>query len=84
MVTIITDSTESFSLANGLVYKIDLIVILILSALLIFKEFLMSYYDQNDLLKPDIKLKGKILYIAIIPFLYVFCYVLIYKIFNPA
>ena len=84
MVTIITTSTESLSRANvSSVLRIDLIVILILIELLIFKEFLMSYLDQSSFLQPETKFnKVRILYIAIVPFIYIFCYVLIYRVLN--
>lgn len=84
MVTIITKSTEAFSLANDLVYRIDLIVILILIALLIFKELLFSCFDSRASLDSGTITKGKLVYIVIIPFLYIFSYVLIYRVFHPA
>jgi len=81
MVTIITRSTETFSRGNvPSVLTIDLIVILILIGLLIVHEFLKLNFDQCWLFKSDTKFNiGSIIYIAIIPFFYVFIYVLLYK-----
>ena len=81
MVTTITTSTEFLSRANVVaVLGIDLVVILILIGLLILKEFLKSYFEQYDLLQQETKVNiGQIVDIAIVPFLYVFSYVLIYR-----
>mgnify|MGYP000981601918 CR=1 FL=1 len=82
MTTIITTLTATSSQSNAsTVLGIDLIVILILIGLLIFKEFLKSYFDQSDLIESETKLNiGRIINIAIVPFLYVFSYVLIYRV----
>lgn len=82
MVTIITATAKALSGAYlSLVFQIDLMVFLILIGLLIF----MSFYNQHDFPGPETKLhKGKILYLAIVPFFYVFCYVLIYRVLSAA
>lgn len=81
MVAIITHLTEAFSRGNvSSVLTIDLIVTLILIGLLIFQEFLKLNVDQCWLFQSDTKSNiGSIIYIAIIPFFYVFIYVLLYK-----
>ncbi len=83
MVTTITASSDTLSRADvSTVLGIDLIVILILIGLLILKEF-RKYFEQNGLLQQETKVSIRsIVDIAIVPFLYVFCYVLIYKATN--
>lgn len=83
MIAIITASTLALSQTNiYVVLEIDLIVILILIGLMITKEFLGLYFDQHHLFEQETKLKVcRIIDIAILPFLYVFCYVLIYRLF---
>jgi hypothetical protein len=81
LITTITPSTATLAQANvSTIRGIDLIVILILIGLLIFKEFLKLYFDKYGL-PQDIKvdLIGRLVNIAIVPFLYIFCYVLIYR-----
>jgi hypothetical protein len=81
MVTIITRSTEAFSRGNvSSVLTIDLIIILTLIGLLIAQEFLKLNFDQCWLFQSDSKfIIGSIIYIAIIPFFYIFIYGLLYK-----
>jgi hypothetical protein len=78
---IITRSTEAFCRSNvSSVLIIDLIVIIILAGLLIVQEFLKLNYDQRWMLQSDTKFNiGRIIYIAIIPFFYIFIYVSLYK-----
>lgn len=82
MVTTLTASTVTSSQTNvSTILGIDLIVILILIGLLILREFLKSYLDQRGLLRSKTELnRGKIIYIVMVPFLYVFSYVLIYRV----
>ncbi len=62
---------------------IDLFVFLILTGLLIFKEFQKLLSEQCGLLQPETEsFIKKIIYIAIIPFFYIFVYVLIYRLLN--
>jgi hypothetical protein len=84
MVTIITLSTEPLSRLNiSSILRIDLIIFLILIGLLIFKEFLKPFFDQHNFPQPEIKLFiEKIIYVAIIPFFFIFIYVLIYRYLN--
>lgn len=81
MVAIVTASTLSLSQTNvSVVLKIDLIVILILIGLLITKEFLRLYCNQYGLIGQETKLEiYRIIDIAIIPFLYIFGHVLVYR-----
>ena len=81
MVTTITTPTATLSQANASTVRgIDLVVILLLIGLLIFKEFLKLYFEQYGLPKQVTKLNiGRLINIALIPFLYIFCYVLIYR-----
>jgi nitrogen fixation/metabolism regulation signal transduction histidine kinase len=84
MVVIITTSTLALSRANiSIVLQIDLMVILVLIGLLIIKEFLRSYLEQNGQFEQETKLKMyRMIDIAIVPFLYVFCYVIIYRVLS--
>lgn len=81
MITTLTTSAQIFSMADlSSVLRIDLIVFLILIGLLIFKEFLDLYFVQYALYRPYTKLNiGRLVNIAVIPFFYIFCYVLIFK-----
>lgn len=83
MVAIITTSTLALSLTNlSVVLEIDLIVILTLIGLLITKEFLGLHFDHYGLSEQEQEGKLKIcgiIDIAIVPFLYVFSHVLIYR-----
>jgi hypothetical protein len=81
MDTMITSSTEAFCRGNvSSVFVIDLIVTLILAGLLIVQEFLELDFDQRELSQSDTKFnKRAIIYIAIIPFFYVFIYGFLYK-----
>lgn len=79
MVTIITTSIATLSWAN--IFGIDMMVILILIELLTFKEFIKSYFGQTGSVQQDNKLNiEKLSNIVTVPFLYVFCYVLIYRV----
>jgi hypothetical protein len=84
MIIIITMSEKIFQVTNlSSVLRIDLIVFMILIGLLIFKEFLNLYFVQYSLNRPDTKLNmGGLINIAIIPFFYIFCYVLIFRLLN--
>lgn len=63
----------------SLVFRIDLIVILVLIGLLIFKEL---YLYQRQYIKPKMKRDTeRILYVVIMPLIYIFCYVLFYRIY---
>ena len=83
MVAIITTSTLALSRANvSVVLGIDLIVIQILIGSMIIKEFLRLYFDQYGIFVPvTLPETCRIINIAIVPFLYVFSYVLIYRVF---
>lgn len=64
---------------------IDLVVFLILTGLFIFKEFEKPLSEQYDFMRSETGFFiDKIIHIAIIPFLYIFVYVLIYRILNTA
>jgi predicted transglutaminase-like protease len=84
MIIIITMSEKIFQVTNlSSVLRIDLIVFMILIGLLIFREFLNLYFVQYSLNRPDTKLNmGRLIDIVIIPFFYIFCYVLIFRLLN--
>jgi predicted transglutaminase-like protease len=84
MIIIITMSEKIFQVTNlSSVLRIDLIVFMILIGLLIFKEFLNLHFAQYSLNRPDTKLNmGRLIDIVIIPFFYIFSYVLIFRLLN--
>jgi hypothetical protein len=81
---IITTSENIFSMTNlSTVLIVDLIVFIAFIGLLIFREFLYLYLVQHSLNQPDTKLNmGRLIDIEIIPFLYIFCYVLVFRLLN--
>ena len=82
MEIILTTTTKAFSRITSSVFSIDLIIILSLILLLIVKEFFMTSHCQSDIAKPECIYNERILYAIIIPFFYVFLYVLIYRILT--
>jgi len=81
---IITTSEKIFGVTNlSSVLIIDLVIYMILIGLLIFREFLSLNFAQVDLNQPNSKLNmGRLIDIAIIPFLYIFIYVLLFRLLN--
>jgi hypothetical protein len=74
--------TMSFTNLSA-VLRIDLVVLIILIGFLIFREFLNIYFNKYVLNQPDIKLDmGRLIDITMIPFIYIFIYVLIYRLLN--
>lgn len=73
--------TISFTnLSNVLI--IDLLVFIILIGILFLKEFLNLYFEQKSITQPNIKLNmERLINITMIPFLYIFIYVLIFRLF---
>ncbi len=84
MVTIMQESTETLSRTNiSVILKIDILVILTLICMLFLKELVLTHYEQYIFIKYDIKTdKSQILNVVIIPFLYIFFIVLIYKVVS--
>ncbi len=84
MVTIMQESTETLSRTNiSVILKIDILVILTLICMLFLKELVLTHYEQYIFIKYDIKSdKSQILNVVIIPFLYIFFIVLIYKVVS--
>ena len=84
MVTIMQESTETLSRTNiSVILKIDILVILTLICMLFLKELVLTHYEQYIFIKYDIKSdKSQILNVVIIPFLYIFFNVLIYKVVS--
>jgi hypothetical protein len=84
MIIIITMS-EKISHVSYLssVSSIDLVVFMVLIGLLTFKEFLSIYLVQSAISQPYTKGNmGRLIDISMIPLLYIFIFVVIYKIFN--
>lgn len=82
---IITSTTsEIFGVANlSSVLIIDLIIFMLLIGLLIFREFINLYFVHYSLYQPDSKINiRRLIDIAIIPLLYVFIYVLLFRLFH--
>lgn len=84
MTIFITTSENSFEATKlSSVLIIDLIVFIILIGFLIIREFLNLYFVQYSLYRSDTKPNmGRLLDIAIIPFFYIFFYVLIFRLLN--
>lgn len=83
MIIIKTMSENIFTVTDlSSVFKIDLIIFILLIGLLILREILDLCFVQHTSNQPDTKLKLAGLIDAIIlPFIYIFCYVLIFKLF---
>jgi succinate dehydrogenase/fumarate reductase cytochrome b subunit len=83
MIIIITMSEKIFSLTNlSSVLRIDLVVFMFLIGFLITREFLNLYFVKNALNQPYTKLNKRLIDIIMIPFLYIFIYVLIFRLLN--
>jgi hypothetical protein len=65
------------------VVGIDIVVFLILIGFLIFREFQNLFFDQKALNRPYTKRNKRLIDITMIPFFYIFIYVLIFRILNP-
>ena len=81
---IITMPEKIFGVADlSSVLSIDLVLFIILIGLLIFREFLNIYFLQNALNRPYAKLyMGRLIDITMIPFFYIFIYVIIYRLLD--
>ena len=80
MIINIAMSEKIFQVANlSSVLSIDLVVFLILIGFLIFREFHNLFLAQNALNRPYTKRNKRLIDITMIPFLYVFIYVLIFR-----
>lgn len=65
------------------VLSIDYIIFMILIGLLISKEFLNLYFAKCSINRSDVKPNmGRLIDIAIIPFLFIFSYVFIFRLLN--
>lgn len=82
---IITMPEKIFGVTDlSYVLRIDLVLFMILIGLLIVREFLNIYFVQNALNRPYAKLNmGRLIDITMIPFFYIFIYVLIFRLLNP-
>lgn len=80
----ITTSERIFARAElASVLRIDFIVFMLLIGLLILREFLSIYYVKNTIDQPHTKhTMGRLIDIIIIPFLYIFLYVIIFRLLN--
>lgn len=64
---------------------INLITIIILISVLIIIELVNLYFGKTAFPKPDLRLFiNRVIYIVIVPFLFVFIYVFIYKFLYAA
>lgn len=81
MITIITQVTVEASRANLAIESgLDLIMVLLLIFLLLFKEYFTRLMELRSLTQiEEKKIIGRLFNIGILPLLYIFSYILIYK-----
>ncbi len=81
MIITISEKISTMAILST-VLRLDLVVILMLIGFLIFREFQDLFFSQNALNRPYTKRNKRLIDITMIPFFYIFIYVLIFRLLN--